>query len=223
MFALTLALATSARGEYVFPPPWITTPNDPQWAGGVITHQRWEFNQDLNYPVEKNNPFAPPGTPWANVAHGAGATVNGPNGTPTRVWQIVPDPFDPGAPGYLDVFVPNSPADNTRKKVVWAQVTTDSSEPSVVVTDPASGTVMGTVSVVGIANTYPTTAWYTYAYRIDIPTNPNVEMITFNGIVVGKSISEVSIDTICVPEPASVAMLASAALFLAWIYGRRRH
>ena len=55
--------------------------------------------------------------------------------------------------------------------------------------------------------------WYTYNYGLTIEPNPTSEMITIT-VPYCTVIDQIVVDTICIPEPASMALLALGSVFL---------
>lgn len=204
--ALAMVVPVSAQAEMVWDPPWVEDPTDPQWAGGVTTHQRWEFDEHPSLPVDTQNPF---GQPFVEVGGTYGDIVIGPDGvTPIPTWHIDEDG------GRLMIYVPNNPLPNARK-VIFIQLTSDkgplfgspTSSPGGVVSYPKGPIKHGP------------TSWYTYTAQIDIPFNPAEEFI-FYEFAESTNISEIVVDTICVPEPASAGLLLCGGL--ATLLRRRR-
>lgn len=211
-FLLTVLVAVSAQGEMVWDPPWVENPSDPQWTGGVVTHQRWEFAEDPGYPVDAINPFGQPYVDLGSVNSGNATypdIVIGPDGvTEIPTWHINQDG------GFLMIYVPNNPLPNARK-VIFIQLTSDKGP---LLGSPTSSPT-GTVSYPKSAINHNGTGWYTYTAQIDLPFNP-VEEYIFYTFPESTNISEVVVDTICVPEPATLGLLLCMAGLVAL---RRRY
>lgn len=193
---LTALTAVTAQGEMIWDPPWVENPSDPQWAGGVTTHQRWEFAENPGYPVALENPFGQPYVELGNASYPD--IVIGPDGvTEIPTWHIDQDG------GSLTIYVPNNPLPNARK-VIFIQLTSDK---GALLGSPTSSPG-GSVSYPKPAINHDGTGWYTYTAQIDIPFNPPEEYITYR-FPESTNISEVVVDTICVPEPATLGLLLS--------------
>ncbi len=193
-FLLTALVAVSAQGELIWDPPWVENPGDPQWIGGVTTHQRWEFAENPGYPVAMDNPFGQPYVELWSATYPD--IVIGPDGaTEIPTWHIDQDG------GSLTIYVPNNPLPNARK-VIFIQLTSDK---GAMLGSPISSPG-GSVSYPKPAIKHGSTSWYTYTAQIDIPFNPPEEYITYT-FPESTNISEVVVDTICVPEPTTLGLL----------------
>jgi len=193
----------------IWDPPWVENPSDPQWAGGVTTHQRWEFAENPGYPVALDNPFGQPYVELGNATYPD--IVIGPDGvTEILTWHIDQDG------GELIIYVPNNPLPNARK-VIFIQLTSDK---GALLGSPTSSPG-GSVSYPKPAINHDGTGWYTYTAQIDIPFNPPEEYITYR-FPESTNISEVVVDTICVPEPATLGVLICSSVGIAALR-RRRH
>jgi hypothetical protein len=196
-----LVLSGAAQAEIVWQPPWVEDPSDLQWQGGSVTHQVWEFNDDPIVPMISENPF---GLAQIEVVGGSYPDpVIGPDGvTLLNTWHIDQDG------GSLVISVPNDPRPNDRK-VIFIQLTSDKGP---LLGYPTSNPP-GTVSYPKPAINHDGTGWYTYTAQIDIPFNPPFETITYC-FPESTNISELVVDSICVPEPASLSLLAVGGLAL---------
>ena len=192
-------LAAAAVAEEVTDPPWVTDPSDPQWAGGVTTMQIWEFNLVPDVPVFVDNPFGEPVVQMENGEYPD--PVPGPHEELINTWHI-----GPGG-GSVQITIPNNPEPNKRK-VIYAQVTSDKAP----VPGGWNSEPPGTTSFPQPAWQHAGT-WYTYTAQIDIPFNPPLETVTIE-FPESTNISELVVHTICVPEPASLAVLALGAVGL---------
>ena len=200
------AFGTAAMAVDVWPAPWEEEPMNPEWMGGVTTAQMWEFPQSPDVPVYVDNPF---GDPVVEVINGEYPDwVMGWEGQQEiATWHIKE------GGGKLRITVPNNPEPNKRK-VIWVQVTSDKAPgPTDPVTQPP-GTTSYPKSPIGLGGT-----WYVYTARVDIPTNPAYEVIEYT-FPESTNIEEVVVKTICVPEPATLGLLALGGL--AVIRRRRR-
>lgn len=203
LLAMTAGLA---QAEMIWDPPWVENPTEPQWTGGVTTHQRWEFAENPGYPVAMNNPFGQPYVELWSATYPD--IVVGPDGlTEIPTWHIDQDD------GSLTIYVPNNPLPNARK-VIFIQLTSDK---GAMLGSPTSSPG-GSVSYPKPAIKHGSTSWYTYTAQIDIPFNPLEEYITYR-FPASTNISEVVVDTICVPEPATFGLLLCGG----WAVLRRRY
>ena len=66
--------------------------------------------------------------------------------------------------------------------------------------------------------------WIASAYEFVLPHNPAAESVVITGSLPGTTfdLGEVMIDTICIPEPSSLALLAVGALSLLYASRKRR-
>ncbi len=191
---LAATAAIPVHAEMVWNPPWVENPSDPQWFGGVATHQRWEFAENPGFPVAMDNPFGQPYVDFSLATYPD--IVIGPDGqTLIPTWHIDQDG------GGLFVYVPNNPLPNARKSI-FIQITSDKGP---LLGSPSSSPT-GTVSYPKPAINHNGTGWYTYTARIDLDFNPIEEYIFYN-FPASTNISELVVDTICVPEPAATAGL----------------
>jgi hypothetical protein len=193
--------------------------NDPPWDASLPnqTSQAWEFT-DLTFPYQ---PFAP-----VTFSNDYGEpTIT----TTTVTWpDIVPGPegieiptLHIDEPGGLTIWIPNNPDPNLEKLIFW-QVTSDKSPtptgtgPSVTTPGGATGTNLPAPYP---QVQYPGTTWYTYNGLIRVVPNPEGEWITFD-FVVSTNIEEIVINTVCIPEPATLSLLTLGGLALLRRRGR---
>lgn len=200
-------MAASAAAEDVHDPPWDRT--EP-----AATYVRWDFPTDLTTPVELNNEFGDPEIEWPGLA--TPQEIMGWDGTEIMTWHIG---GEAGTTSPVTIWVPNKKDENLVKKIQW-QMTSDKSAtptgasgPSVTVpgadglpTAPAGGPTHTPYGPQGLGGT-----WYVYGGLIEIRPNPEGEWITFD-LVPSTNIAEIVIDTICIPEPATLSLLALGGL-----------
>lgn len=184
----------------VVPLPW-----DPTIP--TNTSQAWEFTVDPpGPPTVVSNPYGPPimlvegETTWPYE-------MAGPDGLVINVLHF----GETG--GSITITIPNSPQPNLVKFVQY-QVTSDKG-----MNGPPMSAPPGTIDPSTFGNTqWPNGTWYTYSGVIAIPGNPPTETITFN-FYPNTNIEEIVIKTVCVPEPATMGLLAAG---LAGVVIRRR-
>ena len=197
---LLLSCATAVWGRIVMTPPWVANPNDPKWAGGSTTFVQWEFAHDPTAPIRWDTNYTTSLVP--NISFPAGSTypdvVPGPDGQPIPTWHI-------GDNGDITIFCPNDPRDRPYKEILL-QITSDKGQPAI---PKANGTPASVAGIFG----FPGSNWYTYAYSWHLEPNPPYELITIPAVP-STNVEEIVINTICVPEPASVMCLGLAAPLL---------
>ena len=193
---LLVAIVGHACADDLNPPEWRTDP-----AGqNATTLQVWEFGTDAN-------PAAPD-----LVANEYGAPLATIQGTfPATRWKSE----DQGHFGVwkfeesMVLEIPNSPTPNEYKEL-WIQVTYYSDEGL----DPSILTIPDATEVEVIANV-PLDDWYRHGtYRVRIEPNPDSETVYITPALCTLYVDEVVVDTICIPEPAAVALLAVGLLVL---------
>lgn len=193
--------AVAAQADDLNPPPWRGQPR--------TTFQEWQFltPDDTPAPEFVNNPY---GMPTAQVWPGTGQAYWPVWGGRTGVWPLS---------GAMELYVPNIPGGEY--KDIWVQLTwAKQAFASVPVLSTTPG---GTVELLSQIDIGPTNEpppaganWWHTTYNIRIYPNPAFETIRIDGTVM---IDQVVIDTICIPEPASLGLLMIGGLLLV----RRRH
>lgn len=177
-------------------------------ASGTTT-QGWEFNQNLTSPIFVDNPY---GSPQLTVTGGTPHTTIGPDGeTPITTWYI-------GPTGGIEIFCPNNPVENP-VKYIFLQYTSDKASASAPVVNspvPTSTYQILQSGAVGEGGN-----WYTYQWLIELRPNPNQETIWIP-FLDQTNVEEVWVDTICVPEPSSLALVGTGLVSLIGGLLRRR-
>jgi len=181
------------------------------------TYQHWEFtNPDNALPEEFHNPF---GEPYAVPAEGEWQWSD--------EWPCPPGIEDiPGAGvcsgwhcsdqggGKFVIRIPNQPEPNLYKRI-FLQITSSKAPSGISVTGQggAGGYTSGTFST-GRPHyqegppppPFPGSSWYTYNYGLTVQPNPEYEEITIE-VPYCTVIDQIVVDTECIPEPATMALL----------------
>lgn len=202
--ALVLAFAATAviaRADDTFHPPWTRfQPN--------TTTQEWTFpDQNLPHAPDNNSIlWNPNGTAQQLDTHNQGSgflwlpTFNGRTG----IYQL--NPSGPAGPSILVFGIPNTQTPQPRKDV-WAQITwfVDAGTTSVDLT-PFGGSVPPTTVENGTV--LDAFGWRHSTFSYVLQPNPSFEYYQIrNNSAVPIYIDQVVIDSQCVPEPASMAIL----------------
>ena len=186
--ALAMMVAAPALAEDIYPPDWRGDERS--------TYQRWEFNDDnpIPLPDEVMNPFGMPQmvvTPYAPWMPEFGDPISRPG-----VWPLS---------GMIEVEVPNNQPDEyklIRVQVTWAEQQEGSGiEPIITVAIPVQGEVQEADRLTTCVG-YP---WQHTVVDFFVIPNPEWETISIFGEV---NVDEVVIDTICIPEPGTMLLLA---------------
>ncbi len=213
LFAVLGLMAASAAAEDEWDPPWDRT-------DAAATYVRWDFPTDLTTPVELINEFGDPEIEWPGLA--TPQEIMDWEGTEITTWHIG---GVSGGISQVTIWVPNKEDENLKKQIQW-QVTSDKAV-------PAGGAPGPGVTVPGAGGT-PTPGnptytpygprglggnWYIYAGLVEIEPNPKGEWLTFD-VVECTNIEEIVIDTICIPEPATLGLMGFGGLMM--LLRRRR-
>ena len=187
--------AASAFALDLNPPNWRTAPR--------TTFQLWGFDTNNANPLPDVY-FGPFNPLPADVRPLAGHEWIAALDNRTGVWPLS---------GQVFVPIKNFP-EPFNEKLIWIQLTW-TTKGGVPVTE-ASGDnglmVDGTLlSEVPLAN-----GWTHSTYQITLQPNPTQELVHIYGAIY---LDEMVIDTICIPEPATLSLLIAGALFAA----RKRH
>jgi len=216
--ALALMAITATAMAEDLDPPW--------WRGKIsTTSQVWEFMtpQQPGQDVRPDGP-APGGQPFLASTH----IIWDPGDAPRQRWLETDMPIDDigvgvlPLSGWIDVVVDNHDPKPENEKWLWVQLTwrpqyLDGAQPGFDNFNPPLPAGMG----VKIEQSTPldpggTSGWMhtTYSWKLDL--NPPDEAFRIFGDI---NVDELVIDTWCIPEPATMSLLALAGLAL---IGRKR-
>jgi hypothetical protein len=196
-FMVILSAAVSA-GARVFPAP--------SWSGNAgTTFQQWSFSDGSANPSPDvfpapSNPYGSPqlsvyGSQWSD-------NLDGHQG----VWT-----FSSFGSGVL-VNIPNNPVSQPVKEMqvelIWEAASISAFIPDQPIigvwADNFQKQLTGEESIGG--------NWKASLYKISIWPNPSAEQITINGDI---RLDQIIVDTICIPEPATMALFVASALYAA--------
>jgi len=125
---------------------------------------------------------------------------------------------DTSRPVPVRIWIPNDPQDRPVKKIFWQMTSDKSPTPQ---GDPPTTNPPGTSVPTGIPHyKHDASNWYTYNGMNEIRPNPDGEWLTFE-LVDSTNIEEIVIKTICMPEPATLGLLAAGGLMM-FVRRRRR-
>lgn len=187
--------------------------NAPSWRGDEgSTYQQWEFlTDDLTPPPDYlYNPYGPPAM-TIYPTHPYWDVWGGMDG----VWQLS---------GAIGVEIPNNPVGNEYKliqiQLTWAATFPVPVEPVVIIeAQDVTGQPVSSIELLGeteiiLGPTNETEGgdlWYHTTYLYSIMPNPMIENIYISGTIM---VDELVIDTICIPEPVTLALLVIGGLAL---------
>lgn len=190
LVVLGLGLVNAVMADDLYPPPWRGQPGS--------TFQQWEFStpNPITPPDLMNNPY---GVPSAHAYPGTSQNWIDQWGGRQGMWPLS---------GTIEVNIPNNPIPNDYKDI-WVQLTWARQVPSSapVVWEMNSGIHGSVIHDMPLAPTgypYPNDLWYHTTFLIHLPYNPTFEIVKIDGTLV---VDQLVIDTICAPEPASLALL----------------
>ncbi|MHC4619725.1 MAG: PEP-CTERM sorting domain-containing protein [Planctomycetota bacterium] len=188
--------------EDYYPPPW-------ERGGPGTTYQQWEFGTSSRTPApDKIINTNVEGT-VLTVLGGAPSTVYMPTAVPSEgvpegsgVWKV-------GSTGYIEITIDNFDGPNPYKEI-WLQMTWWATEnPVIYATVPGVPGELWPALVDQRQNGWNQATWKWY-----IEPNPDIETIYITPGLCALYVDEIVIDTICVPEPATLCLLGLGGLFL---------
>ena len=192
---LTLSAISTSVADDLYPPPW-------RGEEGT-TYARWEFLTDDNYPPPDDE-FNPYGPAQMEVWPGMGQEWWPEWGGRIGVWPMS---------GVARAVIPNRPEPFPYKDI-WVQVTWAAQVPNgfPLVWEEDSGTQSSILNEIQLEPTNePPPAgefWYHTTYLIHLEPNPPFETVRLDGSVM---VDEIVIDTICIPEPTTIALVCLVA------------
>jgi hypothetical protein len=201
------AFAGPAVARDVNPPPWDPTlPNQ--------TTQTWESTVGPGPgPATSHNPYGTTYAQWQQADYWDGLThplATGPEGTPIPTWHV----NEVG--GGVMLYIPNSPDPNAEKRIFW-QITSDKA-PNNPTSSPPGTTAPDPYGPAG----FPGSNWYTNNGLLIIQPNPAAEYVWFT-FPADTNISEIVVDTVCTPEPATMLLLTTGGAAVLAVRRRRKN
>ena len=190
--AAILGAASAGFADDLNPPPWRQSE--------ATTYQRWDFSTPDNMPVP-DSVYNPYGTPALRVK----TDYQWSDG----VWPLS---------GEIDVYIPNYPPERP-EKWIWLQLTwkpEDLCPDPFLPDEPIVGVVPFDSMEMSKTQLNLDDGWKHTTFKINLYPNPSEEWISIKGDI---KVDQVVIDTRCIPEPATLALLGAGALM---VVARRR-
>lgn len=192
------AVASTGLETDVFPPAWRGDPN--------TTLQAWSFDENSNpAQIESGYAFNPYGTPQARISTNENCVTPGPlqtywmatEGGRDGVWRIY-------GSDYLELYLPNASTPNPFKEI-WIQLTWSAGSidrQPLFQTNP-NYEVIELIQADPVADS----EYYRSVYKIVLEPNPVEEWIWIQPRDCTLYIDEIVVDTRCIPEPSSAALI----------------
>jgi hypothetical protein len=186
--------SSTARADDLYPPTWR--------GAERTTYQKWEFGTDSLSPPPESDYHNPLGQPvvtipdtWPNTVHLADYLGR------SGVWRLEsPDDI------YIEILNFN---ETYPFKEIWMQITyaADNGLAPFVLTNPKYTDII-------ISDPEPLGDYWHVTYDITLEPNPPSEIIVIQPNACTTYIDEIVIDTICIPEPATLLLLGLGGLAL---------
>lgn len=197
VLAVVVAVSVPALADDKQPPPW--TRGDDR-----TTFERWEFSDTNPAPLPDQllNPY---GVPQTTIVPKPGASWLPVYDNRIGVWPLS---------GYMDIVIPNVRDHLDWDKHLWVQLTWElegSQLPIIGVQGPTGELVLGKFIEEDSFDGEPGHPWFHTTWEIILPFNPPEEILHIAGDIM---VDELVVDTICVPEPITLSLLALGGLAL---------